>query len=484
MNYKMMGKFISQIMVLEAVVMLPALAICVWDGDDGAVMGFLVAILVTLLVGTVLRLFSRNTMNGFYVKEGMVCVGVSWLVLSLMGAMPFWISGAIPSPMDAVFEIASGFTTTGASILTDIESLPRGILYWRSFSHWLGGMGVLVFLLALAPSGEHTKGLTMHLLRAESPGPDVGKLVPKMRTTARILYLIYILLTICNICFLLFGGMSLFDSVCTAFGTAGTGGYSVKNDSIAGYSPYLQNVCTVFMLLFGVNFSCYYLLLLGHVKSVFKDEELRMYFGVVFASIVLIVWNLRGFYGTIGETIRHVAFQVASIVTTTGFATTDFDLWPAFSKGILFVLMLLGACAGSTGGGFKCARALLLMKSLKRNIRKVLNPNRVEVVRVNDRVISENILENTSIYLVAYVGILLFSFLLISLDGFSVTTNLSAVIACVNNVGPGFELVGPTGNYSTFSDFSKLVLIFDMIAGRLEIFPLLILFSRSTWKHR
>ena len=341
-----------------------------------------------------------------------------------------------------------------------------------------------MFLLAISSFGGGDNGFTMHLLRAESPGPNVGKLVPKMKQTAGILYLLYIVLTILDVFFLLAGGMSLFEAVCTAFGTAGTGGFGVKNDSIAGYSPYIQNVCTVFMLLFGVNFSCYYMLLLRQVKSVFKDEELRMYLGMVAGSILLIVWNLRGVYGTLEETVRHAAFQVASIVTTTGYATTDFDLWPGFSKAILLCLMIIGASAGSTGGGFKCSRVLLVLKSLRRSVRQVVHPQKVQVVRVNGQPISEKVLSNTNAYLAAYAIITVGSFLLVSLDGFSITTNISAVVACFNNIGPGFEMVGPTGNFSAFSGFSKLVLIMDMLAGRLEIFPILILFSRTTWKHR
>ena len=405
-------------------------------------------------------------------------------MLGLFGALPFFISGAIPHYVDALFEIVSGFTTTGASILPEVESMPYGLLYWRSFSHWLGGMGVLVFLLAVSSGNERSKGFTMHILRAESPGPQVGKLVPRMKQTAEILYVLYIILTVIDVIFLLCGGMPLFDSVCTAFGTAGTGGFGIKNDSITGYNPYLQNVCTVFMLLFGVNFTCYYMLLLKQVKSVLKDEELRLYLGVVFGSIVLIVLNLRGYYATVGETVHHAAFQVVSVVTTTGFATTDFDLWPSFSKGILLCLMLLGACAGSTGGGFKCGRALLVLKGLRRSVRQIVHPGKVEVVRVNGRTVDEKVLQNTNAYLAAYALIVVVSFLLISIDGFSITTNLSAVLACFNNIGPGLELVGPTCNFGGFSVFSKLVLILDMLAGRLEIFPILILFSKTTWGKR
>lgn len=484
MNKKMIARFIGKILMVEAVFMLPAYAISVFQQEETAAHAFLITIVLTLLTGGILSTAMRGKKKGFHAKEGMVCVGLSWIVLGLFGALPFFLSGAIPHYVDALFEIVSGFTTTGASILPEVESLPMSLLYWRSFSHWLGGMGVLVFLLAVSSGDERSKGFTMHILRAESPGPKVGKLVPRMKQTAEILYILYMILTVLNIIFLLIGGMPLFDSVCTAFGTAGTGGFGIKNDSIAGYSPYLQNVCTVFMLLFGVNFSCYYLLLLRQVKSVFKDEELRMYLGIVFGSVALIAWNLRGYYATIGETVRHAAFQVASIVTTTGFATTDFDLWPTLSKSLLLCLMLVGACAGSTGGGFKCGRLLLVFKGLRRSVRQIVHPGKVEVVRINGRAIEEKVLENTNAYLAAYTLIIVTSFLLISIDGFSVTTNLSAVLACFNNIGPGLEMVGPTCNFSGFSVFSKLVLIMDMLAGRLEIFPILILFSRTTWGKR
>ena len=482
MNYKMMGHFIAQILLIEGMFMLPALFISISMEETAAVHGFLITLAVTFCLGGLLQLLCKGAKSAFYATEGMVCVAVSWLVLSLIGALPFRISGAIPAYIDAFFETVSGFTTTGASILPEVESMAKGLLYWRSFTHWVGGMGVLVFLLAVAPSANG-KGFTMHLLRAESPGPSVGKLVPKMRKTAVILYSLYILLTVLDILFLLAGKMSFFEAVCTAFGTAGTGGFGVKNDSIAGYSPYLQNVTTVFMLLFGVNFSCYYLLMLRQFRSVFKDEELRLYFGIVLGSIALIVWNLRGFYGTLEETIRHASFQVASIITTTGFATTDFDLWPSFSKTILLCLMVVGACAGSTGGGIKAARVLLLFKSLKRNIQQMLHPRKVQMIRNNGAVVDERTITGTNAYLAAYVIILFVSFMVISLDGFSTGTNFSAVLACFNNIGPGLEAVGPVCNYSAFSAMSKLVLILDMLLGRLEIFPILVLFSYETWKN-
>lgn len=484
MNYKMIGRFLAQILTIEAVFLLPPLIISLFYAESAAVFGFLITLGILLVVVALLHMTCRGAPSAFQAKEGLVCVGISWIALSLLGCLPFYFSREIPSFIDAFFEIVSGFTTTGASILPEVESLSWGILYWRSFSHWLGGMGVLVFLLAFAPSGGKGQGFTMHLLRAESPGPDVGKLVPKMRKTAMILYILYIALTVLDIVFLVIGKMPLLEAVCTAFGTAGTGGFGVKNDSLAGYSPYIQNVTTVFMALFGINFSCYYLILLRQFRNVFKDEELRLYLGILAGSILLITLNLRGYYSSFGETLRHAAFQVSSIITTTGFATTDFGQWPIFSQSILLVLMLVGACAGSTGGGLKCARLLLLLKSLRRNIHQVLHHRRVQVVRVNGQVTDEKVLENANAYLSAYVIIIFLSFLVISLDGFSVGTNFSAVLACFNNIGPGLEAVGPTCNYAGYSVLSKLVLIMDMLAGRLEIFPILVLFSRSTWKRQ
>lgn len=485
MNYKMMGRLIALILAAEAAFMVPPLLLCVHDGTRAAALAFLYSIGICLAVAALLAALGRGaTPDGFYAREGLVCVGLGWIVLSLAGCLPFCLSGEIPRFIDALFEIVSGFTTTGASILPQVENVSRGILYWRSFSHWLGGMGVLVFILAVLPVSARGGGFTLHLLRAESPGPNVGKLVPRMKRTAMLLYLMYILLTVLNVVFLLAGRMPLFDALCTAYGTAGTGGFGIKNDCLASYSPYIQNVCTVFMLLFGVNFSCYYLLLLGRVRDVVRDEELRLYLGVAAGSILLITLNLRGFYETLGETVRHAAFQVASIMTTTGFATTDFDLWPSLSRGILLCLMFIGACAGSTGGGIKCGRVLLLLKTLRRNIRELLNPQKVQTVRCNGLPVEEKILESTNAYLAAYVVIVILSFLAVSVDGFSVTTNFSAVMACFNNIGPGLDTVGPTGNYGAYSALSKLVLVADMLLGRLEIFPILVLASKSTWKSR
>ena len=483
MNVKMMGRFIAQIIAIEAAFMLPALAISLGYGEWPAVKAFAVTMCIIMALAALLYGLCRKAGRLFGAREGLVCVALSWIVMSLLGALPFVLSGQVAHYIDALFEIVSGFTTTGSSVIANVEGLYRGLLYWRSFSHWVGGMGVLVFLLAILP-GSQGSGFTMHLLRAESPGPDVGKLVPKMRQTATILYCIYIALTIVNVVFLLCGKMHWLDALCTAFGTAGTGGFGVYNDSLGSVSPYIQNVTTVFMFLFGINFSCYYLLLLGKLKSVFKDEELRLYVGLAVACVIALVLSIRPLYGTLEETIRHAAFQVSSIMTTTGYTTTDYDLWPAFSKGILLLLMVVGACAGSTGGGLKCMRVLLLFKALRRNIRRILNPRKVLVVRSNDKVVDEKVLENTNAYLAAYVIIIVVCTLILSLDGFSLETNLSAVLATFNNIGPGMAAVGPTCNFADYSVLSKLTMIMAMLAGRLEIFPILVLFSRSTWTRK
>ena len=483
MNFKMMGRFIAQIVAIEAAFMIPALAISLGYGEWAAVKAFAITLGIMLALAGVFYALCRRAEKLFGAREGLVCVALSWMVMSLLGALPFVLSGQVPNYIDALFEIVSGFTTTGASVIANVEGLFKGLLYWRSFSHWIGGMGVLVFLLAILPGGGGS-GFTMHLLRAESPGPDVGKLVPKMRQTALILYVIYIALTVLNVIFLLAGDMHWLYALCTAFGTAGTGGFGVFNDSLGSVSPYIQNVTTVFMFLFGINFSCFYLLLLGKFRSVFKDEELRLYIGLAVVSIAAIVLSIRPIYATLEETIRHAAFQVSSIMTTTGYTTTDYDLWPAFPKAILLMLMMVGACAGSTGGGLKCIRVLLLFKVLRRNIRQILNPRKVLVVRSNDKVVDEKVLANTNAYFAAYVIILVICTLVLSLDGFSLETNLSAAIATFNNIGPGMAAVGPTCNFAAYSVLSKLTMCLAMLAGRLEIFPILILLSRGTWKRK
>lgn len=482
MNYKMMGRFIAQILLLEALFMLPALLISSIEREGAAAFGFACSTGIIILAAAVLWIFCRGAKKGFYAKEGLTCTGVSWIVMSALGCLPFVISGEIPNYIDALFEMVSGFTTTGSSIVPQVEKLSKGALYWRSFSNWIGGMGMLVFLLAVVPVSGQKGGFTMHLLRAESPGPNVGKLVPRMKQTAIILYLIYILLTLADMAFLLFGNMPLFEALCTALSTAGTGGFGIKNDGFASFSPYIQNVTTVFMLLFGVNFSCYYLLLMRQAKSVLRDEELRSYLCLIVVAVLLIVINLRGFYGTLTETLRHAAFQVGSVLSSTGFATADFDSWPVFSKTLLLCLMLVGGCAGSTAGGFKMGRLILVFKILGRNIRQILQPNRVLAVRLNGDAVDEKVLENTNGYLAAYVLLIVASLLVVSMDGLSMETNVSAVISCINNIGPGFGAVGPMCSFAAYSWFSKLVLIFDMLAGRLELFPIIILFARSTWR--
>ncbi len=481
MNFKMIGRFLSQIIAVEGFFMIPALILSLCYGESKATTAFLLTLAIMAAVGGSMWLLCRKAGRLFGAKEGMVCVSFSWIVLSILGCLPFIFSGEIPRFVDALFEIVSGFTTTGSSVVANVEAMAKSVLYWRSFSHWLGGMGVLVFLLAISP-GERGRGFTMHLLRAESPGPDVGKLVPKMKQTAIILYGIYVVMTVLDFLFLLAGRMDPLEAVCIAFGTAGTGGFGIKNDSMASYSPYIQNVTTVFMLLFGVNFSCYYLLLMKNMKGILKDEELRLYLGFIFGAILLIVLDIRDMYASLEETVRHAAFTVGSLISSTGYGTTDFDLWPSFSKSILLLIMFCGACAGSTGGGFKVARILLLFKSLRRNIRKLMNSKKVMVVRTAGRPVSETVLENTNAYLAAWVIIFVLSWLMISLDGFSAETNFSAVLACFNNIGPGMAAVGPTCNFSAFSDLSKIILSIDMLAGRLEIFPMLILLSRSTWR--
>ncbi len=483
MNYKIIGRFNSMFLAATAIFMIPAIFVSMAYGETKTANAFLISFAVISIVSGSLFLATKNAKKDFYAKEGLVCVGTSWISMSILGCLPFIISGTIPNYIDALFEMVSGFTTTGASVIVDLDPVPNGILYWRSFSHWLGGMGVLVFLLAIIPASGQSEGYTMHLLRAESPGPDVGKLVPRMRHTAMVLYFSYIALSLINLVFLLLGDMPLFDAICTMFGTAGTGGFGIKNDSMAGYSPYIQNVTTVFMLLFGINFSCYYLIILKQFKNVFKDEELRLYLGVVLVSIIVIALNVCSFFGNFADTLRHSSFQVASIITTTGFSTTDYDLWPSLSKSILLILMVIGACAGSTSGGLKLARVLLLLKNLGRNFSQILRPQRIKAIKVNKKVVDEKVLVNTNAYFFVYILIIVISTVLLSLDGFSIMTNFSAALACFNNTGIGLEAVGPTSNYSEFGAFSKLVLIIDMLAGRLEIFPVIILFSPRAW-HR
>lgn len=484
MNVKSISRTVGLILLITGIFQLFPLLIAVIDHEPRNILAYIESLCLILLVGSALLLFSRGGNRMFSAQEGFAATGLSWIFMSAFGALPFFLSGQIPSYVDAFFEMVSGFTTTGASILTDVEALSRCNLFWRSFSHWLGGMGVLVFLLAVVPGARKNGGTGIYLMRAESPGPSVDKLTPHLRQTAMILYGIYILLTaLCIVCLLL-GGMPVFDSFCIAFGTAGTGGFAIKNSSMGGYSCFLQTVVTVFMFLFGVNFSLYYMLLLRKFKAVFKNEELRLYFGIAAGSIVLIAINISRMYNTVYESVHHAAFQVVSIMTTTGYGTVDFEQWPAFSKAILLSLMFIGASADSTGGGLKVSRVLLLMKSIRRTIRKALHPRRVQPVYMDGRAVSEEVCDNVNAYLAIYCVILVLSFAIISVDGFSIGTNFSAVASCFNNIGPGFELVGATQNFSIYSDLSKIILSLDMLLGRLEIFPLLLLLSPDTWSRR
>ncbi len=483
MNHRMILRLICYILRVEAVCLLPAAAISCYKQEWNALFGICAAVVLAAVLSLITFLRPPRTKE-IGAQEGFISVALCWIVISLTGALPFFFSGAIPNFIDCIFETVSGFTTTGASILADVEALPMGLLYWRSFTHWLGGMGVLVFLLAVVPMGKGKNSL-LHVMRAESPGPQVDKLVPRLQNSAKILYAIYITLTCFQVVLLLLGGMSLFDSLCTAFGTAGTGGFGVKNDSMAGYSPYLQTVCTVFMALFGLNFSVFYLLLLRQFKRVLHNQELWLYLGVMLASIALITWNiLPMFDGGVLEALHHAAFQVSSIMTTTGFSTVDFNLWPAFSKMLLVALMIFGACAGSTGGGIKASRVLLMFKASRRSIKRMLMPRSVSVVHMDDQLVSEDVIQNTYSYIAVYALTAVVSMLLISVDECSVETNISAVLACLNNIGPGLDLVGPMSNYSHFSGFSKLILSFNMLAGRLELFPVLMLFVPAAWKKR
>ena len=484
MNVKNISRTVGLILLITGIFQLFPLLIAVIDHEPRNILAYIESLCLILLVGSALLLFSRGGNRMFSAHEGFAATGLSWIFMSAFGALPFFLSGQIPSYVDAFFEMVSGFTTTGASILTDVEALSRCNLFWRSFSHWLGGMGVLVFLLAVVPGARKNGGTGIYLMRAESPGPSVDKLTPHLRQTAMILYGIYILLTALCIGCLLLGGMPVFDSFCIAFGTAGTGGFAIKNSSMGGYSCFLQTVVTVFMFLFGVNFSLYYMLLLRKFKAVFKNEELRLYFGIAASSIVLIAINISRMYNTVYESVHHAAFQVVSIMTTTGYGTVDFEQWPAFSKAILLSLMFIGASAGSTGGGLKVSRVLLLMKSIRRTIRKALHPRRVQPVYMDGRAVSEEVCDNVNAYLAIYCVILVLSFAIISVDGFSIGTNFSAVASCFNNIGPGFELVGATQNFSIYSDLSKIILSLDMLLGRLEIFPLLLLLSPDTWSRR
>lgn len=477
MNVKMVLNTIGKILIaLSFLLLLPTVVSCIYK--ESCVYSFIISIGISLVLGYALVTLVRPKTTDMYAKEGFTIVSAGWILMSLIGALPFFLSGEIPNYVDAVFETVSGFTTTGASILNNVEALSHGLLFWRSFTHWIGGMGVLVFVMAVSPSSSDR---SLHIMRAEMPGPIVGKLVPKAKETAKILYIIYIVLTLVELIMLLLGGLSLFESSALSFGTAGTGGFSIKSSGIAEYSSYVQWVITAFMLIFGINFNLYFLILIKRFKAAICSSELWVYLTIVFASTALITVNISDSFNSITEAIKHSAFQVSSIMTTTGYATNDFNAWPSFAKAVLVLLMFIGGCAGSTAGGLKVSRVIILFKSIKREFGKLLHPRSVSAVKFEGKTLENSMISGIANYLSIYIICLLVLFLMLSLNGLDFETNFTAATACFNNVGPGMSLVGPYGNYDCFTLFSKSMLSFAMLLGRLEIFPLLLLFHPATW---
>lgn len=479
MNKKMITYLLGRMLGVEAAILLiPALVAGIY-GES--IYPFLITA-AALMVLAILMSRKKPENTTIYGKEGFAIIACAWILWSVFGAIPFYISNAIPNYIDAVFETVSGFTTTGSTILTNIEAMQKGMNFWRCLTHWIGGMGVLVFVMVIVSLEEKN---SMHLMRAEVPGPETDKLVPRARASARILYGMYFLLTFAEVLFLRFGGMNWYDSIIHSFSTAGTGGFSNRNNSIAYYdSAYIDGVITTFMILFGINFNMYYFLLLKKVKAVFKNEEVRTYLGIIAAATAVITVNILHIYKTPLKAFRYAAFQVSAIITTTGFATADYNLWPELSKCILLMLMVIGACAGSTGGGMKVSRILILMKSIKQELKRMLHPKSVTVVKVNGKKVGDSTVHNVYIFFIAYVAIFIVSVLLVSINNFDFATTFSGVLTTINNVGPGIEGVGPVENFAAFSPLSKIVFCFDMLIGRLEIFPLLVLFSPDLWRKK
>ena len=477
MNYRLILQTIGKILLIEALLMVfPLVVNFIYQEEN--LFAFALTISISMVVGTLLMMVKPKN-KSMFIREGFVIVGLAWIVMSLFGALPFTLSGEIPHYIDALFETISGFTTTGASILNDVEAMSKSMLFWRSFTHWIGGMGVLVFVLAILPNSE---GQNIYLLKAESTGPQVGKLVSKVRFTARILYIIYFGITLLEVVLLLLGKNSLFDSIVMSFGTAGTGGFGIYADSVGGFNIYSQVVIAVFMMIFGINFNLYYLAIVGKVKQAIKSEELRWYLGIILMSTIMITINLMvNLNQTFGIALKDAYFQVSSILTTTGFATVDFNLWPTFSKIILITIMFIGGCAGSTGGGVKVSRIVILFKSLKREIQKLLHPNSVSPVKMEGELVESNVVKGVTVYFAFIIVLLFLGTLLVSFDGLDFTSTFTGVIACINNIGPGLNLVGPMGNFDCFSYFSKIVLSILMLVGRLEVYPILILFLPKTW---
>ena len=479
MNYAMIRYVLAWVLKVEGVLLaFPALVALIYREQEGlCYLGWMAVCLVLGLAGS----FRKPANTEIYQKDGFVAVALAWLVMSAFGAVPFMLTGEIPSFVDALFEIVSGFTTTGSSILSDVEALSHASLFWRSFSHWIGGMGVLVFILMLIPVKNGTQ---MNLMRAESPGPSVSKFVPRVRNTAILLYKIYIVMTIIEIVLLLLSGMRCFDSLCISFGSAGTGGFSVLNSGCASYTPLQQWIITVFVILFGVNFTFYYLILCKKAGAAFGMQEVRAYILIVLASIGIITWNISSMYSSFSESLRQASFQVGSIITTTGYATTDFNLWPELSKYVLVLLMFVGACAGSTGGGIKVSRILILLKTIRKELQSIVHPRSVKKIKMDGHPVEHEVLRSINVFVITYIVIFVVSVLIISFDEFSFETNFTAVAATLNNIGPGMGDVGPMGNFGNYSMISKMVMTFDMLAGRLELFPVLLLFCPSTWKRR
>ncbi len=475
MNGSIIRFILGNVLKIEGL-LLPAIVSGIYFEHEGI---YYVSVAAVCLILGFLMTRKKPKSQVFYLKEGCITTSLSWILLSFFGCLPFYLSKEIPSFTDALFETISGFTTTGASILNDVEALSHCALFWRSFTHWIGGMGVLVFLLAVIPlsGGSH-----INLMRAESPGPSVGKLVPKIRYTARILYVIYFAMTVLEVILLLFGGMPVFDALTTSFGTAGTGGFGIKNDSFMSYSPYLQWVVTVFMILFGINFNAYYLMLFGKLKKALCIEEVRAYLFIILAAIGIIFFNILHIYNGIFDALTHAAFQVGSIITTTGFSSVDFNLWPKASQSILVLLMFIGACAGSTGGGIKVSRFIVLIKTIIKELNSYIHPKSIKKIKMDGKPVEHEVVRSTNVYFITFMIIFSASVFAVSFEGKDLVSNFTAVAATINNIGPGLQMVGPTQNFQHFSVFSKYVLMFDMLAGRLELFPLLILFHPGAWK--
>ena len=479
MNYSIILYILGCVLKFEsAFLLLPTIVGFIYREDEA--LSYLFTSALCFIVGTIMS-HKKPASKNLFIREGFVTVAASWVLMSIFGAIPFVLTGDIPNYVNALFETISGFTTTGSSILTDVEVLSRTGLFWRSFTHWVGGMGVLVFIMAILPL---MGGSTMNLMKAESTGPSISKLVPHVKDTAKILYGMYIALTLCEIAMLLLFHMPLYDALITTFGTVGTGGFGIYNTSIGGYSPELQVVVTIFLVFSGINYTAYFYILSYKFKEAFRIEEVRWYLFIFFSAVALITYNIRDLYDSVGEALRHAAFQVASIITTAGFATTDFDLWPELSKCILVIIMIIGSCSGSTAGGMKISRVIMLIKTIKKELSLIVHPREVRKIRMDGRVLDHETLRNTNVFFVVYFVILLLSTLLISIDNYDFATNFSATIATLNNIGPGLAMVGPTQNFSIYSPFSKFVLMFNMLAGRLELFPLVIMMLPSTWKRK